>query len=49
MQTPLVKRSPAQNQGLSQSACRIGNAEAIDAIAAKARMCPTRRMMAGQA
>ena len=49
MQTPLVKRSPAQNKGFSHSACKIGSAEAIDAMAAKARMCPTRRMMAGHA
>ena len=47
--TPVTKRSAPQNHASSHKACRIGSVDAIDAIAAKARMWPTRRMMIGQA
>ena len=41
-------RNSAQYQGSIHKACRIGIVEAIEAIAAKLRIWPTRRISSGQ-
>ena len=49
MHKPVTKRSSPQNQGLVHTACNTGSADATEAITAKARMYPTRRISTGQA
>ena len=44
----MTKRSTAQYQGSIHSACRMGMVDATEAIAAKLRMWPTRRISSGQ-
>ena len=45
---PVIRRNAPQYQALSHKACRIGTVEATEAMAAKARIWPTLRIIIGQ-